>query len=578
MPVLGHLLLLLYLPAEGTACLAEFSGNPQFQEYSGYAFKVARNEPIPESVQEFFYMKNDPYVVQLTKYARWTHQMLMACWSVEGRVWEVRLSLNESMRAADGTAGLHTAVCAPRSCRPHQVLQQLAIKVITQDLDAVAPTRLQGEVRPLSSWKFLNLRFAIVGMGGCGTTSLQRNIKQHPELRFSRQDDHEETLFAPGYFHEYTGGFRMLPTETQVNYINCGKARCQQNDLDARTKLGLKNYMLHNFDFGLATLSLIDNLVVIAVVCDPLDRLEKAMFWTYCHFKNTTQCSSGHIFDELLQNATVADVVERHREHWVAAERIRVLFTLFERRTIVAHQSLLRDQPQQLYGLLFKKIGVGPPPAGTQYHRYNSVGGERTGLCRRKKILAEFQDDGPKKSAVDKLHDIALEAGCETMLKAWFQFLDTDHSGRIDYTEFDKGLKDMKFTGGPKQTHKLWQELDDDMSGAISFDEFTRPEEAELWRSFSKFVGSTFAGTKDMLRRLQKHHADSNGMEKAVDKALSEQEFCESLAAFGWSGGQEKMFFDAFAMESEHEALCGPCELDILRCFFFFRLCLCAST
>mmetsp|Transcript_63701 Transcript_63701/g.149319 ORF Transcript_63701/g.149319 Transcript_63701/m.149319 type:complete len:732 (+) Transcript_63701:40-2235(+) len=166
------------------------------------------------------------------------------------------------------------------------------------------------------------------------------------------------------------------------------------------------------------------------------------------------------------------------------------------------------------------------------------------------------QDDAPKKSAVDKLHDIALEAGCETMLKAWFQFLDTDHSGRIDYTEFDKGLKDLKFTGGPKQTHKLWQELDDDMSGAISFDEFTRPEEAELWRSFSKFVGSTFAGTKDMLRRLQKHYADSNGMEKAVDKALSEQEFCESLAAFGWSGGQEKMFFDAFSMEGENEVRC----------------------
>lgn len=69
--------------------------------------------------------------------------------------------------------------------------------------------------------------------------------------------------------------------------------------------------MLHNFDFGLATLSLIDNLVVIAVVCDPLDRLEKAMFWSYCQFENTTQCSSGHIFDELLQNTTVADLVER---------------------------------------------------------------------------------------------------------------------------------------------------------------------------------------------------------------------------------------------------------------------------
>ena len=42
--------------------------------------------------------------------------------------------------------------------------------------------------------------------------------------------------------------------------------------------------------------------------------------------------------------------------------------------------------------------------------------------------------------------------------------------------------------------------------------------------------------------------------------------------------GQEKMFFDAFAMESEHEAGCGPCELDILRWVYLFQLCLCACT
>ena len=34
--------------------------------------------------------------------------------------------------------------------------------------------------------------------------------------------------------------------------------------------------MLYNFDFGLATLSLIDDVIVIALVCDPVDRLEKA--------------------------------------------------------------------------------------------------------------------------------------------------------------------------------------------------------------------------------------------------------------------------------------------------------------
>ena len=67
----------------------------------------------------------------------------------------------------------------------------------------------------------------------------------------------------------------------------------------------------------------------------------------------------------------------------------------------------------------------------------------------------------------------------------------------------------MKFIGGPKQTHKLWQdrrphpcpapnkrsaeELDDDMSGAISFDEFTRPEEVPLDCPVEYFADSVSA-------------------------------------------------------------------------------------
>ena len=75
--------------------------------------------------------------------------------------------------------------------------------------------------------------------------------------------------------------------------------------------MGLKNYMLHNFDFGLATLSLIDDILVIAVVCDPLDRLEKSMYWTYCQFQNTSRCATGAVIDEVMKTTTVAAVVEQ---------------------------------------------------------------------------------------------------------------------------------------------------------------------------------------------------------------------------------------------------------------------------
>ncbi|CAE7496790.1 Poc5 [Symbiodinium pilosum] len=181
-----------------------------------------------------------------------------------------------------------------------------------------------------------------------------------------------------------------------------------------------------------------------------------------------------------------------------------------------------------------------------------------TSAERARATLEELaaQDAAPKKSAVERLHDIALEADCATMLKAWFQYLDKDQSGRIDYSEFDKGLKEMKFTGGPKQTLKLWQELDSDMSGAISFDEFTLPEEAELWRTFCRFAGSTFSSGRDMLKRIQKQYADANAVDKVADKAVTEQELCESLVALGWTGGQESMFFDAFAIENEHQVRC----------------------
>ncbi|CAJ1377886.1 unnamed protein product, partial [Effrenium voratum] len=153
----------------------------------------------------------------------------------------------------------------------------------------------------------------------------------------------------------------------------------------------------------------------------------------------------------------------------------------------------------------------------------------------------------PKKSAVEQLHEIAYQAGCSSVLRAWYFYLDKDQSGRIDYKEFDKGLKDMKFTGSKEDTLKLWQELDSDASGEISFDEFAYPAEAELWHSFRKFAGSSFTGGKDMINQLKFYYADVNVLDPPVDEVLHEREFCESLAGFGWTQGGEAILFDAFS-------------------------------
>eukprot|EP00913_Durusdinium_trenchii_P022030 g20702.t1 len=64
--------------------------------------------------------------------------------------------------------------------------------------------------------------------------------------------------------------------------------------------------------------------------------------------------------------------------------------------------------------------------------------------------------------------------------EAWFHHFDKDQSYRIDYREFDKGLKELKFGGQKEDCVKLWQELDEDNSGEISFEEFAEPQEAGL--------------------------------------------------------------------------------------------------
>lgn len=95
----------------------------------------------------------------------------------------------------------------------------------------------------------------------------------------------------------------------------------------------------------------------------------------------------------------------------------------------------------------------------------------------------EAQAETPKKTAVDELKDLTLRAKCSSALRAWFRYFDKDQNYRIDVKEFDKGLKELKFGGGKEECLKLWQDLDDDNSGEISFEEFA-PQEAELWNKF----------------------------------------------------------------------------------------------
>ncbi|CAJ1426940.1 unnamed protein product [Effrenium voratum] len=359
-----------------------------FMEYTAFPFKVARGEQIPKLILDFFEMEGDPYIIQLKKYASWAHQMLMACWTVGGRLWEVRLHWNTSTwfegRVTGDLNEMHTTICAPAVCNPRQVVQQVAPRVAFANPEVMAGG-FWGKAVLLSSWQFAKVSFAIVGTGGCGTTSIRKNLEAHKDIRFTHSQ--EDVIYAPGYRHEYLGGFRSLPTAAQVNMINCGRPKCKA---ESNEVVGVKNYNLYNFDFGLVALSMVNKVTIIVVVCDPLDRLEKTMHFYHCGFQDESRCRNRSVIDEIMAGTSVADLVQKHKEHWIASERLPILTSMFK-DVIVVHQQLLRENPESVYRLLFRRLGLVPPKS--RYHRYNSYGGQRTGLCSHKKLFKEFQKE-----------------------------------------------------------------------------------------------------------------------------------------------------------------------------------------
>ncbi|CAE8634482.1 unnamed protein product, partial [Polarella glacialis] len=141
--------------------------------------------------------------------------------------------------------------------------------------------------------------------------------------------------------------------------------------------------------------------------------------------------------------------------------------------------------------------------------------------------------------------------GSLSCLKAWFKHFDKEQLGTITYKEFDHGLTALNYPAGRDHQLKVWQLMDDDHSGAISFDEFAVHRDSELWSKFRRWCGSRFQGPKDMIHQLKVHYGSVNGLEVNTDDVIHEREFVQSLPTFGWEGGSEDMFFHAFDVDDQ---------------------------
>lgn len=63
----------------------------------------------------------------------------------------------------------------------------------------------------------------------------------------------------------------------------------------------------------------------------------------------------------------------------------------FEQRLHLVHQDYLREAPREAFGYLLDFLGLDAFPMNARFHRYNSLRGHRTDLCRNASLAAALR-------------------------------------------------------------------------------------------------------------------------------------------------------------------------------------------
>lgn len=302
---------------------------------------------------------------------------------------------------------MRLSVCAPQVCDQDLMVDIIVPQFYAPMLMGAKPERkllnrsFQDVVRveELLDWSSINIDFAIGGTDGCGTSSLHRNLEQHPELAFSTVG--EDFFFTAELAH------RLLPLKSQVESYNTQLEEIKDTKLKSvgfRPKImGICNPALFSTGLARRKLAGMPNLKMIVILCDPLGRLEKNfMEYHYC-FDSLAEAklrglASGARDDEACFASAGSLLSERFgklKRFWQRREvavHMPTLMNLFTGRIIVVHQEQLRIRPNAVFSSLASFLGARYTfRSQTSFHRYNSVGGHRTDLCHNATLVSALK-------------------------------------------------------------------------------------------------------------------------------------------------------------------------------------------
>lgn len=284
---------------------------------------------------------------------------LARCWAKSGRVWQV-----DVMRPGRFVAGL--SVCVPWNCS-----RNLSLSTALPKAFPVA-WRHGGHIalRELADFAGLRLDFALVGADSCGTHSLQENLDLHPNLTLNYKFDHT-------WFRTKTHPFELFPTRSAVQAFNVEVDRQLRKQLTKRRnrgelRIGISDAGLSNIGLALERLGQVPNVRVIIIVCDPVGRFEKNLWWS-------PFAASGGQVDTMFEISDKMHLAKQatHR----LGPRLPVMRDIFGDRLKIVHRDALKMDPRKFYNTLASFIGVPPFGEEAKFSRYNSRQGRRSDLC-----------------------------------------------------------------------------------------------------------------------------------------------------------------------------------------------------
>ncbi|CAJ1345756.1 unnamed protein product [Effrenium voratum] len=380
---------------------------------AAYWEEVMGRKDIPVSAPESLGY-TDPWLQRLFGGARGE---LLGCWVSGGRYWEAKFRIPELLPRLSSTrrtlfverllrllpkvdletgAGavppeMRFSICAPAQCQQQELLEEVAPRFLShhvfEKLRGFEGVNLSTAIdaEEMVDWTGINLDFAIIGVFNCGTTSLNRNLDQHPEIVFSSEG--EDLFFAAEVIH------RLLPLKSQVDGFNrvmeaAAEKKFQVTGQRPRLR-GVYNPTL--FSMGLARMALasIEDLRVLLVLCDPLKHMERRFLeHHYCHQ------DPAWAFEQELSRNRPEDSCFPSAEALLRPEpSLQYLWTNLDLLSVWKRfsQAKLLDQEAlssaATYQSIARFLGVAPFGPGQRFQRYNTMGKYRTDLCRNASLV-----------------------------------------------------------------------------------------------------------------------------------------------------------------------------------------------